>query len=94
MSSDTALVGVVAFIVLVGLVTGAFWIIWGFIEAHCEQRAETRRHLIETDLDRKQAELRGTILALADALAEERLAAVDASQQMVAHAYLTTGRVP
>lgn len=90
----SALVGLIAVIVLVGLLTGAFWIVWGVIESECEQRTEARRQLIEADLDRKQAELRRTVLALADALAEERVAGLDASQQMIAHAYLTTGRVP
>lgn len=94
MVPDFALVSVIVVIVVVGLVAGAFWIVWGVIEEECERRSEDRRQLIEADLDRKQAELRRTVLALADALAEERVAALEAGQQMVAHAYLTTGRVP
>ena len=94
MVPDSALVSVIAVIVVVGLIAGAFWIVWGAIEDERERRSEARRQLIEADLDRKQAELRRTVLALADALAEERVAALDSSQQMVAHAYLTTGHVP
>lgn len=94
MVSDPALISVIAVIIVVGLVAGAFWIIWGVIEDECERRSEARQQLIEADLDRKQAELRRTVLALADALAEERLTAVGASERMVARAYLITGGVP
>lgn len=92
--------------VLWGFLVALFWlaviagVLYGGLLACCyaadwlERRRRERRAEIERALDRKQEELRRTVLALADALAEERLAAVGASEQMVARAYLTTGRVP
>lgn len=64
------------------------------VEAAALRRRRKRRAEIEALLDQKQAELRGAVLRLAEALAQERLAAADASKQMVARAYLTTGRLP
>jgi len=57
-------------------------------------RRRERHAEIERALDRKQAELRQTVLALAQALADERVAADQTSERMVARAYLTTGRLP
>lgn len=92
--------------VLRGFLVVVFWlavvagVLYGGLLAWCyaadwvEQRQRARRAEIERALDRKQAELRRTVLALADALAQERLAALQTSEQMVARSYLTTGRVP
>lgn len=92
--------------VLWGFLVVVFWLVvvagvlygglltWCYAADRVEERRRERRAEIERALDRKQAELRRTVLALADALAEERLAAVGASKQMVARSYLTTGRVP
>ncbi|MEV7828369.1 hypothetical protein [Microbacterium enclense] len=79
---------VIAAVIVGGLVA------WCYAADWVEQQERERRAEMERALDRKQAELRRTVLALADALAEERLAAVDASKQMVARAYISTGRVP
>lgn len=80
-------------VVIAGVLYGGL-LAWCYAADWVEDRQRERRAEIERALDRMQAELRRTVLALAEALAEERLAAADASEQMVARAYLTTGRVP
>lgn len=89
--------GVLVFALWVGVGVGVLYalgLIIDYVDTWLARRRDQRHTEIERALDRKQAELRRTVLALADALAEERLAAVGASERMVAHAYLTTGRVP
>lgn len=88
------------FIVVVFWIAVAAGLIYGGLLVYCcvanwaDDARRVRRAEIERALDRKQAELRRTVLALAEALAEERVAATQASDRMVARAYLTSGRVP
>lgn len=78
---------------LVLLVYAALWALsWVVDWRYARQRA--RRLEIEAVLDRKQQELRGTILRLADALAEERVHANQASAEMIRAAYLSRGQLP
>ena len=89
--------GVLVFVSWVGVGVGFLYVLAlaiDYVDTQLAVRRQEHRAEIERALDRKQAELRRTVLALADALAEERVAAVKTSEQMVAHAYLTTGRVP
>ncbi|OZD55556.1 hypothetical protein CH252_06795 [Rhodococcus sp. 06-1477-1B] len=92
--------------VLWGFLLVVFWLIvvagilysgrlvWCYAANWVEQRQRQHRAEVERALDRKQAELRQTVLALAQALADERVAADETSERMVARAYLTTGRLP
>lgn len=88
------------FIVAVFWIAMAVGILYGGLLVYCyvanwiDDRRHERRAEIERTLDRKQAELRATVLALAQALADERIAADHTSEQMVARAYLASGRVP
>ncbi|MDQ1084682.1 MULTISPECIES: hypothetical protein [Microbacterium] len=89
--------GVLVFVFWVGVGVGLLYVLAlaiDYVDTWLTVRQQERRAEIERALERKQAELRRTVLALADALAEERVAALKTSEQMVARAYLTTGRVP
>lgn len=94
MSLPPDLLGAIVAIGLAGVLTVAVCLFLNWADDESERRAEARRKAVEADHDRKQAELRRTVLALADALAQEQLAASKTSERKVARAYLTTGRVP
>ncbi|MDQ1175020.1 F0F1-type ATP synthase membrane subunit b/b' [Microbacterium testaceum] len=89
-----------AFVVIVFWMAIAVGVPYGGLLVYCfvanwiDDHRRERRAEIERTLDRKQAELRATVLALAQALADERIAADHTSEQMVARAYLSSGRVP
>lgn len=68
--------------------------LWDAVAEWVAQRRRDRRAEIEAVLDRNQAELRRTVLHLADALAEERVAANETSEAMIRAAYLTRGQLP
>lgn len=53
-----------------------------------------RRKRIEAELDRKQEQLRGTIFRLAEALADDRLAADKTKREMARAAYVASGTLP
>ena len=65
---------------------------WGApIVSWFRNRRDRRRARIEAELDRKQEELRGTILQLADALGME---AHEARKALIRESYLRSGRTP
>lgn len=73
-------------IVTIGIVTGGDWLMTSF-----KNRRETRMARIEADLDRKQDELRRTILRLAEALGAE---AHEARKALIRESYLASGQAP
>lgn len=77
---------VLALSCIAGLAWLAFWAYW-YIADWLQDRAEAR-------LNRREAQLRRTILTLADAIAEERIQARNASAEMVRARYLARGEVP
>ena len=83
-----ALYGVVyaASYLVFGLVKGGELLVKWFLE-----RRERQRLAIERELDRKQAELRGTILNLADALGME---AHEARKALIRESYRVSGQTP
>lgn len=54
-------------------------------------RLQAEQRAVEAELDRKQDELRGTILRLAEALGAE---AHEARKALIRESYLASGRVP
>jgi hypothetical protein len=72
--------------IISGVATGGEWAVRYFLD-----RRERRRTAIEAELDRKQAELRGTILQLADALGVE---AHEARKALIRESYRASGAVP
>ena len=72
--------------VIYGLCTGGEWLVRYFLD-----RQERKRAAIEAELDRKQAELRGTILSLADTLGME---AHEARKALIRESYRASGVVP
>ncbi|MFC7925156.1 hypothetical protein [Microbacterium laevaniformans] len=73
------------------------WVVKGITYAagwlmNLYQRLQARKRVaIEAELDRTQAELRGTILSLADALGME---AHEARKALIRESYRASGRVP
>lgn len=65
-----------------------------FVDDCVKARRRARAAEVEALLDRKQSELREAVLRLADALAEERVEANRASEEMIRSAYLTRGELP
>jgi hypothetical protein len=76
-----------------GLGIVSTWVSYTLVD-WVERWRQNRRAEIEAVLDRKQAELRQTVLHLAEALAEERIAANETAAQMIRAAYLTRGQLP
>ena len=72
--------------VIYGLCAGGEWLVRYFLERQGRKRAA-----IEAELDRKQAELRGTILQLADALGME---AHEARKALIRESYRGSSTVP
>lgn len=69
-----------------GLLEGGIWML-NFIE----RRRQARVARLEAELDRKQDELRRTILSLAEALGAN---AHEARRALIRESFLATGRVP
>lgn len=70
----------------VGTYKGGEWLVRWFLERRKQQQLA-----IERELDRKQAELRGTILNLADALGME---AHEARKALIRESYRVSGQPP
>ncbi|MBF4561184.1 hypothetical protein ITJ43_03460 [Microbacterium sp. VKM Ac-2870] len=78
------------FLIVGGLVKGVSYVGRWVMNLYERHRAR-KRAAIEAELDRTQAELRGTILSLADALGME---AHEARKALIRESYLASGRAP
>lgn len=87
-----ALLGLLAlpFLLLGWVVKGGVYVTGWLVRLH-EGRNARRRAAIEAKLDRKQAELRNTVLSLADALGME---AHEARKALIRESYWASGQVP
>lgn len=73
---------------------GAGWLVWAGVTALVDwlKVLRERKHArIERELDRKQAELRATILTLAEQLGAD---AHEARKALIRESYLATGQTP
>lgn len=73
---------------------GAGWLVWAGVTALMDWLKvlrERKRAQIERELDRKQAELRATILTLAEQLGAD---AHEARKALIRESYLATGQTP
>src|SRR3546814_10500840 len=84
--SDWSAYGCAAELTVVGIYKGGEWVVKWILE-----RRERQRLAIERELDRTQAELRGTILNLADALGME---AHEARKALIRESYRVSGQAP
>nr|WP_278102296.1 hypothetical protein [Microbacterium proteolyticum] len=72
--------------IIYGLCTGGEWLVRYFLD-----RQERRRVAIEAELDRKQAELRATILSLSEQLNGN---AHEARKALIRESFLARGEIP
>ena len=78
------------FIIVALIIQGVIELI-AWIVKKINNRPAARRARIEAELDRTQAELRGTILALASQLGVE---AHEARKALIRESFLASGRIP
>jgi hypothetical protein len=85
------LLGLLAYAALVGYIAWGYWKGGVWLMTWIARRREVRIAHIEADLDRKQDELRSTLLQLADALGME---AHEARKALIRESYRASGRLP